>query len=111
MPCRDWDGVQDSQEERQLRNEVDAQQRRLDKLTRILCEVEKHIPVLTFPELSKEAQDWIQKHREDDARAKEVEERAAQLRREQQLQQAKENKLKKSALSKLTEEEREALGV
>jgi hypothetical protein len=110
MPCRDWGDYKESQEERDLRSEVDSKQKRLDKLTRILCEVEKHIPVQTFSKLSKEAQAWIQNHREADANAKKAAEREAESNRLQKLQKEKELRLKESAFSKLTAEERKVLG-
>lgn len=65
MPCSD---------PRDARWEANDLQQRLDKVTRILCELEKHVP--NGIKISKEASDWVREHRDADTRRRFIEEAA-----------------------------------
>jgi hypothetical protein len=101
MPClsydTQWAAKSDDYEIRKLKQEA-------DRLARIAC---KAMEALTRADQADflllkddEVREWWIRHQEDDRRAQEKE--AARLRREQ---------VKQEALSKLTAEEREALGI
>lgn len=94
MPCRDWP------EERVVSYE---DTRKVDKLTRMLCFVMSRLDPTRASILlhdNKELADWWKTHQEQDRRRLAYE--AEQKRRED---------LKKSAKSKLSPEERRALGI
>jgi hypothetical protein len=94
MPCRDYSDDQISRET----------QKRLDHVTKLLCYVMSHVG---HSELGKHLQTkdkdlkiWWEEHQEQDRKREEAERRASEKRR-----------LKREALSKLSKEERKALGL
>lgn len=98
MPCRDYDDAV-----RYLDNTRTYQEQR-DKLARIACRAMALLEKNGIKLDNKEANDWYRQHKIDDARE---EARAVAA------QEAKERKerLRKSALSKLTPAERKELGI
>lgn len=95
MPCRD-DGYPDPNSKTidSLRSQLQSQQKKLDQVTRLLCYVCRHSNISEFnpgDKVKRELDAWWLKHQDFD---------------KQRLKKAKE-----SALSKLTEEEKEALGL
>lgn len=102
MPCNDGVGPEyvDSYQRR-------IDQRRIDKLTRMLCSVCKEIDDLfdaeegkTFIKGIKGLSEWWEEHKQIDAQRLETEREQKRLR-----------KLRKTALAKLTTEERQLLGL
>ena len=96
MPCRDYSEDWGPNRDR-------AAEKKLDKVTRLLCFTLRTLsaPVLTtLLSGNKELAEWWRAHQEEDKRRLEAE------RREFEKKQ-----LKKKALSKLTQEERKALGI
>ena len=98
MPCR-CDGA----EEESRRD----QQKRLDAATRAACEAMRALRetyetmgIKGIPDVSAETYAWFQRHEADDAR-----------RREYERQQKEQERIRQSGLSKLTAEERSALGL
>jgi hypothetical protein len=80
--------------------EYERMRDRLDKATRVACEMEKMLTHAQRKKLSPEAQDWIIKHREADER---------RLRNEEHQRQVKEERA--TALKKLTPRERALLNI
>lgn len=90
MPCRDWDYVQ---RERDLRSD------KIDKLTRMLC----WLCGKTYPSTLRQNQElrqWWADHQEKD-----------RIRREAERKEASHRRLRLKALARLTNEERDALGL
>jgi hypothetical protein len=88
MPCR-CDDMGPSREEIELR----------DIAFRLACDYCKHLEKLGSA-VPKWAEKWLERHLEQDAE-----------RREQEDQEQRRTRLRKKAMAKLTNEEREALGV
>lgn len=106
MPCRDWEGVDSSYSS----SDYDAVSNRLDKTTRILCEVLTHCcgkGIIDPAVFSKETQEWWKKHQEDDRIHREREEENKK-RREREKKKEEE---KKQVIKSLTPEQRKALGL
>lgn len=101
MPCRDYEGAFGGSVDR---TEYYTAQR--DKLARIACRAMTALEKLGRLDLvaDKESADWFKKHKADDA--------AAEARRRADRDRARtQDRLKASALSKLSDAERKALGV
>lgn len=91
MPCRDYSSDYDLSVERQ---------RKVDKLTRMLCTVLSAYNEAGIRKLPAEVREWWREHQALDRQRLAAEEASRQRAR-----------LKKRALDKLTPEERKALGV
>ena len=95
MPC-----IDERSEEKSKRRELDDA-RKIDKLTRLLCEA---CQLVDFNRASEELTEWNKKHQEADRKRKEKQRRI-------KTASDKKKKFKKSGLSKLSMEERKALGI
>lgn len=92
MPCRDGSYPEDT---------IRDQSRRLDKLTRLLCEASRKLEKSDQAgEMSPELREWLAAHKIEDARR---EARAREL--------AEAARLRRKAIEKLTPAERRALGL
>lgn len=115
MPCRDDYGPSDYNlaEAETARAEAKRNANRADLAARVACELEKKYVTSTveFERLSQESQKWIREHRVKDAKEAKERERMERLEREREERRKKDEALKTSALSKLTHEERRALGL
>jgi hypothetical protein len=116
MPCRDDYGPSpdySSTEIERARADARRNEKRADLAARVACELEKKYikSAQELETLSKESQLWIAEHRIKDAKEKAEQLRKERLEREQKAREEKQRALKSSALSKLTAEEKRALGL
>jgi hypothetical protein len=114
MPCRDWmDDVPSVSRETYdaTRTDLSATQNRLDEATRVACEIEKVLTEEQVESLSKEAQNWITRHRAADERERKREEERKRRDAEEKVRREKMDAIRTGALHKLTREERNALGL
>lgn len=106
MPCTDWDmtppRVEGGSSYASLTAQVSEQRSKIDTLTDLLCSLFRHIEDSDFhmDTLSKSHAEWWKQHKVADAKRRKAEEKAKRLKA-----------LKESALSKLTKEEKSALGL
>jgi hypothetical protein len=114
MPCRDDYPIESTVSQDTydtVRAELSRIKKRLDKATRVACEL---ADVLTLPQVSgvsKEAQTWIKEHREADAKRKREEEERERRDRAENERRVKLEKDRLAALKKLSREERRILGL
>jgi hypothetical protein len=113
MPCRDDYGPSTVSQESYdaVQADLSRLKKRLDKATRVACELAE---LLTLPQVSgvsKEAQAWIKEHREADAKRKREEEERDRRDRAENERRVKLEKDRLAALKKLTHEERRVLGL
>lgn len=99
MPCRDYYSGDEYNAQQTRRYE---EQR--DKLARIACRAMTLLEEKGITLHSKEAQQWFAQHKKDDAAA-------AARKAEEERREAEKARLKKAALSKLSEAEKKVLGV
>jgi hypothetical protein len=114
MACRDWEGVSDSvdmKEYDRIQDSWAAAIKRLDKVTRVACELAKNLNAEEQTRLSSEAQAWIKEHREADAEREKAEKEQKRRNREEAARRLKREKEQAAALNKLTHEERRVLGL
>ncbi len=118
MACQgpDYSGysIQEAErDERWLREEIQSLKTDLDTVTRLLCDICNRHPSVTFAMclVSAEFKAWWQEHEKLDKQRQEREEReATRLALEKQMDDER-RRLVASARSKLTEDERHALGL
>ena len=115
MPCRDWNGIT-AQDERHMRASQDLHRQikelsdRNDETTRLFCSVMRKFTKADMDLFPRDVQEWWIKHQEADRReAKRKRDIEARKKREMEAR-VKKDALKVSAISKLTKEERNALG-
>lgn len=105
MPCRDYDSRWDDSWERQARESAKKEMRdHADKLARIACKAMTELVEQGKADFlilrDDEVREWWEAHQEADRKAKEAE---AEKRRVA--------KIKREALSKLSDEEKKVLGI
>jgi hypothetical protein len=102
MPCQSYDSSWDRHDDD--RNKIKELKKQADMLARIACKALSELEDNKIEDMlllrDDEVRTWWTKHKEDDRKAKEA--REAKERREA---------LKKAALAKLSEEEKEVLGM
>lgn len=114
MPCRDYYPTEDYTGP--LRTKIDEQKRRLDNYAKMLCglcgKIERTSGISTYTIDSVPGlRDWWEDHKEQD-RKRILKEREEEIKREAKRNaKLEKERLKKLALSKLTDEERNALGI
>jgi hypothetical protein len=114
MPCRDDYPVEStvSQETYDaVRADLTRIKKRLDKATRVACELADKLTLPQVSDVSKEAQAWIKEHREADAKRKREEEERDRRDRAENERRVKLEKDRLAALKKLSHEERRILGL
>lgn len=115
MPCRDWQDIScvsqlayDEEVERHKKT-----QERADKLSAMLCEaltfIEKY--GITMSTLSLAINEWWTEHKRRDALERAREEEKQQKKVKEQQAKEEHHRLVTQAVSKLTPDERKALGV
>ena len=101
MPCRDYETVSHHDE---YDSQIRALKKQNDRLARIACNAMTALEEAGQEDFlllkDKEVREWWAKHKEADAKAKAEREEKARMAR-----------IKKEALSKLSTEERKALGI
>ncbi len=105
MPCQDYDSRWDDSWERQARESAKKEMRdHADKLARIACKAmtelvkSGHADFLILKD--DEVREWWEQHQEADRKAQEA-----------KLEKQRRAKIKKEALSKLSDEEKKVLGI
>jgi hypothetical protein len=102
MPCQSYDSSWDQHDSD--RDKIRELKKQADMLARIACKALQELEDNKIEDMillrDDEVREWWQKHKEDDRRAREA--REAKERRAA---------IKKAALSKLSEEEKEVLGI
>jgi hypothetical protein len=114
MPCRDDYPVESTVSQDTydtVRANLSVVKKRLDKATRVACELADKLTLPQVSTISKEAQAWIKEHREADAKRKREEEEQERRDRAENERRVKLEKDRKTALNKLTKEERRVLGL
>jgi len=94
MGCRDWEGIVESADTRYATERAEKAEKRNDELSKFLCGMLDHLEASEFEHFIdrfKGLRDWWEEHKKLDA---------------QQLE-----RLKSSALAKLTPDEKKALGL
>jgi len=116
MPCRDYMDDQSAIDyaRKDLQQKNDVLQKRLNNVTRLLCGVMHGIGDDATDEVMRNVgglKDWWTEHQRLDA-IREAKERSDQERRERKrLKAEKQLQLQQTALSKLSDDERRALGL
>jgi hypothetical protein len=114
MPCRDDYPIENTVAQETydtVRAELSRIKKRLDKATRVACELANNLNVEELSGVSKEAQAWVKEHREADAKRKREEEERERRDRAENERRVKREKDRLTALNKLSKEERRILGL